>query len=263
MIFRFSARSRWVSWCILVALSMAAVSLIGRRSFVASNKLNSSKQLTTDIEEDELTPSLINAHELLPVASSNDPSQRLVVPNDWSPLPQWRDGNNRSHVEHLGHSPLAAPVFSPIPEQFPLQPRTKNQPPPVGDALVNTLSPPGQFQTMDQRSAPPISPFAAKPVLPNPNREFAKGSLAAPTITYDNTQSAWPDRSYSPKSDPPSLFPDQQELTMPHLLTGSIVRPRVTPNSLPDVDRHAVMPPQQAPSPPTSNYILQPLRKNP
>ncbi|MDZ4850492.1 MAG: hypothetical protein SGI77_14500 [Pirellulaceae bacterium] len=263
MIFRFSARSRWVSWCILVALSMAAVSLFGRRSFIASNKLDGSKPPTTDIEEDELTPSLINAHELLPVVSSNDSPQRLVVPKDWNPLPKWRDGNNLSRNEHLGHSPVAAPVLSPIPEQFPLQPRTKGQPPPVGDALVNRLFPPGQIQSMDQRSTPPISPFAAKPVLPNPNRDFAQGSLAAPQITYGKAQSTWPDRSYSPKSDPPSLFPDQQELTTPHVLTGSIVRQQVVPNKLPNENPSPFMHSQRVPSSPTSNYILQPLRKNP
>lgn len=258
----FSARSRWASWCCLSVISIATVFFLGRDS--NSGHRRSNEPIRTVLADDEvnLAPTLVNAHELQPIASPNAPSTQSASTPQWNPSPQWRT----VLTSQSGLDPSQGIVESiprpPIPESFPLAPRFKNDPPTGGDALANGFPSRAPSAASGFQSMQPISPFLAKPVFPSAPSSLAQTSISPPKLESTRSQPAWPDQSFTVQSNPQSMNKPSIELPTPHLLTGAVVRglePAGKENAPSPITNR---PSKPASSPRSSNYILQPM-KNP
>ena len=209
-------------------------------------------------EEIELIPTLVSAYELQPIAGVPGASLPTSVNNQqWNPQPQWRS----DLVGSLPKPESSSEVLAAIPEDYPLAPRLKKEPPTIGNAFANAASIIGQLQPLDAPSQQPISPFMSKPVIATPVRP----TQSPPNRVVQNP-SAWPDQSYIAKSNSNSNA-DAVDLRTPHLLTGSIVQPPPMSDLPPSPQSFAKEPAFEAVHrpkslPKTGNYILQPLRKS-
>ncbi len=259
----FLARSRWASWSGLVAISTATVFLFGRSQPIELDSQRELRKASLPEEEITLIPTLVNGYELEPIASPGQiPSSSSAT--KWNPDPQWKKDLVGSKISGPVDLNSSVGTLSSIPENYPLKPRVKNEPPLIGDAFVNA------FPVADQRSSSvsggiqPVSPFLAKPVFPSTTSNVAQSSIGPPRSEAIAQQSTWPDQTFSQRSKEAGRNVQStplNDLTTPHLLTGTIVRPQVSPKT-PAANSLDSTPFTKPSSPPQAGkYIVQPLRK--
>jgi len=259
----FLARSRWASWSGLVAISTATVFLFGRSHPI---ELDSQRELRkTSLPEEEITliPTLVNAYELAPIALPGQ-TPSLSSTTQWNPEPQWKKDLLGSKISSSGDSSSMVGTLSSIPENYPLKPRVKNEPPSIGDAFVSAFPVMGQPSPSDSRGMQPVSPFMAKPVFPSATSNIAQSSIGSPRSEGIAHQPAWPDQTFSQRSTEASRTGQAtplNDLTTPHLLTGNIVRPQAAPKAIANPSPDALPFSKPSSPPQAGKYIVQPLRK--
>lgn len=263
MAFLFPPRSRWVSCCCIFTVSITAATIYWRAPRRFQNEAKETKHTRLGDEEADLAPTLVNAFEIQPILNSSPSAD-----SPWSPEPQWNPELTALPVEILPRQNQPSTAIASIPETYPLEPRLKKEPPSMGEAFVGSFPNVGQLQPLDFQGKLPASPFVEKPVATlTPNGQVAQHPMN-PTATMPiNRMPAWPDQTYSAiaSQDASSIQknrPKPIELSTPHLLTGTAVRPHITP-SIPPVTVEQqpsgiVVKPNQ---PNAGNYILQPMRR--
>lgn len=253
-------RSRRAAWCFLVATSASTVYYFG--SAERTDPILNSDLIMPGSNEEQvgLFPTLLNAYELPPLKSAGLSPEQTSSPAKWNPDPEWKKEIVGSLEDRAVASTANIGKLSPIPEDYPIKPRLKNEPPVIGDALAKSFPTPIQRQSLRQPSTQPVSPFMAKPVFPATNSNVASSTLGSPTNPNVAQQPAWPDQNYSQRLTAANATVPN-ELTTPHVLTGTVIRPQVALETRPATMPEQINPVRPSTLPPTGNYIRQPVRR--